>query len=353
VVVAPMCQYAVNDGVAEDWHMIHLGSLALSGAGLLIVEATAVSAKGRISPRDLGLYSDACEAGIARTLGAIRSQSSTPVAIQLGHAGRKASSHTPFDGGAQIRPDEPEGWRTEAPSAIPHGPDDAPPEALDEAGLARVTADFVAAAERAVRLGLQGIELHLAHGYLLHQFLSPLSNQRTDDYGGSIENRARFPLDVFKAVRAATPPEVPVWIRLSATDWAPGGLTLEDAVAACLMFEEAGCAAFHVSSAGLSTAQDIPVGPCYQVHLATAVKDAVSAPVMAVGLITEPAEAEEIVATGAALPRAQARAVRGYPRRARHAASALGAKVEAPRQYWRSAPHGLTPPFSDFAHGQR
>lgn len=353
VVVAPMCQYAVDDGVAADWHMIHLGHLALSGAGLLIVEATAVSAVGRISPRDLGLYSDENEAGLARTLAAVRAHSSTPLAIQLSHAGRKASSDTPFNGGAQIRPDQPEGWRTEAPSPIGHGAGDEPPVALDEAGLERVKADFVASARRAVRLGFQGIELHMAHGYLLHQFLSPLSNQRDDAWGGDLERRMRYPLEVFEAVRAATPGEVPVWVRVSATDWTRGGLEVEDIVALSRKLAAAGCDAIHVSSGGLSTAQQIPIGPGYQIHLATAVRREVSLPVIAVGLITEPQQAEDIVANGEADAVAMARAFLWNPRWPWHAAATLGAEVEGPEQYWRSAPHGVTPPFIGFRHGQR
>lgn len=353
VVVAPMCQYNSPEGTAADWHKVHLGHLSLSGAGLLTLEATAVSAEGRISPRDLGLYSDANEAGLKDALAAVRSMSSMPVAIQLGHAGRKASSRTPFEGGAQIPPDAPDGWRTVAPSAVPHGEGDAPPVALDEAGLARVKAAFVAAAERAARLGLEGIELHMAHGYLLHQFLSPLSNRRNDGYGGGVEGRMRFPLEVFEAVRAAFPAERPVWVRISAVDWAEGGLTVEETIAVCAALKAAGCAAIHVSSGGLSAAQEIPVGPGYQVHLAKAVKAAVGLPTIAVGLVTAPDQAEEIVASGAADAVALARAMLWNPRWPWHAAAALGAKVEGPRQYWRSAPHGVEPPFAGFAHGQR
>lgn len=353
IVVAPMCQYAVDDGSANDWHMAHLGALSHSGAGLLTIEATAVSAEGRISPRDLGLYSDDNEAALARVLTAIRARSEMPVAIQLGHAGRKASSRSPFEGGAQIGAAEPDGWRCVAPSAVPHGPDDEAPEALDEAGLARVREEFVIAAKRSVRLGLDGIELHMAHGYLLHQFLSPLSNQRNDGYGGDIAGRMRFPLEVFEAVRAAVPAETPVWVRLSAVDWAPGGLEIDDTLAVCHALKDAGCDALHVSSGGLSTAQKIPVAPGYQVHLAKAAKQATGLPTIAVGLITEPKQAEEIVASGQADAVAMARAFLWNPRWPWHAAAELGAKVRAPRQYWRSAPMGVEPPFEGFAHGQR
>src|SRR6059058_2542507 len=219
IVIAPMCQYSAVEGSATDWHMIHLGHLALSGAGLMILEATAVSARGRISPEDLGLYSDEDEAALARVVNAIRAYSPIRLSIQLSHAGRKGSSRAPWEGGAQIRPDEPGGWKTEAPSPVPHAADEVPPDALDEAGLARVRDEFAAAAKRAARLGLDGIEVHGAHGYLLHQFLSPIANKRTDEYGGSLENRMRFPLEVYDAVRAVFPAAKPVWMRISATDW--------------------------------------------------------------------------------------------------------------------------------------
>ena len=201
IVIAPMCQYSAEAGCATDWHLIHLGQLALSGAGLLIIEATGVSPEGRISPSDLGLYSDENEAALGRVLSAVRHQSAMPIGIQLGHAGRKASSQVPWEGGALLAPED-GGWQTVAPSAIPHAPHERPPVALDDAGLARVREDFAAAARRAARLGLDLIELHCAHGYLLHQFLSPLSNQRDDDYGGSLENRMRLVLAVFDAVTA-------------------------------------------------------------------------------------------------------------------------------------------------------
>ena len=221
IVVAPMCQYSATDGTAGDWHRVHLGSLALSGAGLLILEATAVSATGRITPQCLGLYSDANEAALADIVRLLRAASPIPLAVQLSHAGRKASSQAPWDGGQQIAPHAPGGWRAEAPSALPHGDSEEAPEALDADGLARVQEAFVQAARRAERIGLQGIELHAAHGYLLHQFLSPLSNRRDDAYGGSLDNRLRFPLAVFDAVKAAV--QIPVWVRVSASDWVEGG----------------------------------------------------------------------------------------------------------------------------------
>src|SRR5690349_4140481 len=207
IVIAPMCQYSAEDGCMTDWHVIHLGHLALSGAALLTIEATAVSQEGRITYADVGLYSDACEAAMGRTLEAVRRWSEMPIAIQLAHAGRKASTEVPWKGGAQFPPDDPRGWQTEAPSAVPFLDTQVPPIALDRAGMTRVRDGFVAAARRAATLGIDGIQLHGAHGYLMHQFLSPLSNRRTDDYGGSLENRMRFPLEVFEAVREAFPAE--------------------------------------------------------------------------------------------------------------------------------------------------
>src|SRR3954463_1328427 len=298
IVIAPMCQYSAIDGSAGDWHMIHLGHLALSGAGLMIIEATAVSPEGRISPQDLGLYSDANEAALARILTAIRAHSTMPVAVQLGHAGRKASSRAPWDGGAQISPYDPMGWKTEAPSPVPHSAEEDVPIALDRAGLDRVRESFVKAAGRATRIGIDGIEIHGAHGYLLHQFLSPLANRRDDEYGGSLENRMRFPIEVFDAVRAVFPPERPVSIRVSGTDWAPGGWDIDQTIVFAKELQARGCSAVHVSSGGLTTAQQIPVGPSYQVPLARAVKAATSLPVIAVGLITAFEQAEAIVRTG-------------------------------------------------------
>ncbi|MDB5466200.1 MAG: putative oxidoreductase, partial [Phenylobacterium sp.] len=223
IVIAPMCQYSAVHGCMTDWHMIHLGHLALSGAALLTIEATAVVPEGRITYGDVGLYSDECEAAMARTLESVRRWSDIPIAIQLGHAGRKASTEVPWKGGGQIPHDHANGWQTVAPSPIPFAETENPPMALDRDGLARVRDAFVAAARRAARLGLDVVQLHGAHGYLLHQFLSPLSNRREDEYGGSLENRMRFPLEVFEAVRAAFPADRPVTLRVSGTDWAPGG----------------------------------------------------------------------------------------------------------------------------------
>jgi 2,4-dienoyl-CoA reductase-like NADH-dependent reductase (Old Yellow Enzyme family) len=353
IIIAPMCQYSADEGSATDWHTIHLGSLSLSGAGLLILEATAVSPEARISPTDLGLYSDDNEAALARVLAAIRHHSKMPVAIQLGHAGRKASSRAPWDGGTQILPTEPNGWQTLAPSAIPHGASEHAPVALDHAGLAKIIEDFIAAAKRAEKLGFQGIELHAAHGYLLHQFLSPLSNHRTDQYGGSLENRLRFPLEIFDHVRAALPKNFPLWVRVSATDWVENGWDLESTIAFAKALESRGAAAIHVSSGGLSPDQKIPLEPGYQVPFAAAIKAAISIPTIAVGLITEPAQAETILAENQADAIALARAMLYDPHWPWHAAAELGAQVTAPKQYWRSQPRQYKTLFHAASHGQR
>jgi 2,4-dienoyl-CoA reductase-like NADH-dependent reductase (Old Yellow Enzyme family) len=346
IVVAPMCQYSADEGVASDWHMIHLGHLALSGAGLLITEATAVSAEGRISPRDLGLYSDAAEAGLARVLAAIRRYAPIAAAVQLAHAGRKASVQVPWEGGAQIAPDAPGGWDAEAPSAVPQVEGSVAPFALDRAGMDRVREDFVATARRAARLGVDGIEIHGAHGYLLHEFLSPISNRREDEYGGSLANRMRFPLEVFDAVRAAFPPERPVWMRVSATDWVPGGWDIEGTVTLSRALKARGCAAIHVTSGGISNKQAIPLTPGYQVPFARQVKAEAGLPTIAVGLITEAEQAEAIIAGGDADAVSLARAMLYDPRWPWHAAATLGAHVSAPPQYLRSQPHGLRDLFN-------
>jgi 2,4-dienoyl-CoA reductase-like NADH-dependent reductase (Old Yellow Enzyme family) len=338
IVIAPMCQYSADDGSATDWHTMHLGTLALSGAGLLILEATAVSREARISPFDLGLYSDRNESALARALAAVRMYSPMPVAVQLAHAGRKASSRPPWEGGGQIPAVDALGWRTVSASALPHAEGEEPPVALDRAGMERVRDDFVAATARAARLGIDGIEIHAAHGYLLHQFLSPVANRRDDEYGGSLENRMRFPLEIFDAVRAAFPRERPVWTRVSATDWVPDGWDIDGTIAFASALRARGCDAVHVSSGGISPAQRIPVGPGYQVPFAARVRAEAGVLSIAVGLITEPEQAEEIIASGQADAISLARGILYDPRWPWHAAAALGASVHAPKQYWRSQP---------------
>ena len=338
IVIAPMCQYSAVDGCMTDWHMIHLGHLALSGAGLLTIEATAVVPEGRISYGDVGLYDDASEEAMARVIESIRRHSDMPIAIQLGHAGRKASTDLPWLGGKQIAPGVVNGWQTVAPTALGFADTDIPPLALSSDDLADLVAAFAAATERAARLGIDAVQIHGAHGYLLHQFLSPLSNRRDDAFGGSFENRVRFPLQVFDAVREAFPAAKPVTMRVSGTDWVEGGWDIDQTIAFSLLLEERGCAAMHVSSGGLDPRQDIPVGPNYQVPLARSVKQATNMPVVAVGLITEPEQAEAIVATDDADMIALARAILYDPRWPWHAAAALGASVLAPNQYLRSQP---------------
>ena len=347
IIIAPMCQYSADEGKATDWHTIHLGHLALSGAALLTIEATAVTPDGRISPRDLGLWSDDTAAALARTLDSVRRWSDMPIAIQLAHAGRKASTRVPWEGGAQIAPHEPGGWQTLAPSPVAFAERDAPPFALDRSGLARIRDAFAAAAQRAARLGIDGVQLHGAHGYLLHEFLSPLANRRDDEYGGSLENRMRFPLEVFDAVRAAFPKGRPVTMRVSGTDWAPGGWDIDQTIAFAQALEARGCSAIHVSSGGLTPAQRILVGPSYQVPLARAVKAATRLPVVAVGLITEFEQAEAIVSTGDADLVAIARAILYNPRWPWHAAAHFGARVKAPNQYLRSQPSRYKDLFGD------
>jgi len=341
IVIAPMCQYSAEDGCMTDWHLIHLGQLALSGAALLTIEATGVTPDGRITYADVGLYDDATEKAMGRVLDGIRKWSDMPIAIQLAHAGRKASTDKPWFGGSQIAPDHENGWQTVSASNIPFNPKYVAPTALDKDGLKRIRDGFADSAKRSARLGIAAAQIHAAHGYLLHQFLSPLSNQRTDEYGGSLENRMRFPLEVFDAVRQAFPSDSAVTVRVSGTDWVPGGWDIDQTVVFAQKLDELGCDAIHVSSGGLHMEQKIPLGPSYQVPLARAVKAAVKMPVVAVGLITEPTQAEAIVSTGDADLIALARTVLYDPRWPWHAAAALGATVSAAPQYLRCQPSQL------------
>jgi 2,4-dienoyl-CoA reductase-like NADH-dependent reductase (Old Yellow Enzyme family) len=340
IVISPMCQYSADNGAATDWHTIHLGSLALSGAGMLCIEATGVEPEGRITPVCLGLWDDRAEAALGRTLAAVRKYSNIPIAIQLAHAGRKASTRAPWDGGTVIAPDAPDGWVTKAPSPLPFHPGAPAPHALDEAGMAQLCDAFAAAARRSDRLGLDAIEVHAAHGYLLHEFLSPISNRREDAFGGSLENRMRFPLQVFEAVRANFPAHKPVGVRVSASDWIEGGWDIGQTIALAKVLAASGADWIDASSGGIDPNQKIPLGPGYQVPFAEALKRAVDIPVFAVGLITEPAQAEAIVAEGKADCVALARAMLFDPHWPWAAARALGASVTAPPQYWRAAPHG-------------
>ncbi|QWG18175.1 NADH:flavin oxidoreductase/NADH oxidase [Bradyrhizobium sediminis] len=337
IMVAPMCQYSAENGEANDWHFTHINSLALSGAAMFCIEATAVEPIGRITPGCLGLWNDATEAALRPILASVRKHSKTAVAMQLAHAGRKASSHTPWDGG-QLIPVSEGGWQAEGPSAVPHKETETPPRAFDAAGLKRVREAFMAAARRAERLGIDALEVHCAHGYLLHQFLSPISNKRGDEYGGSLQNRMRFPLEVFEAVRAAFPASKPVGLRVSATDWVEGGWDLPQTIEFALELKKRGLDWIDVSSGGVSPLQKIPLGPGYQVPLAQAVKQATSLTTIAVGLITEARQAEDIIASGKADMVALARGMLYDPRWGWHAAAELGGEVAAPPQYWRSQP---------------
>jgi 2,4-dienoyl-CoA reductase-like NADH-dependent reductase (Old Yellow Enzyme family) len=351
IVVSPMCQYSSTDGRAAPWHLMHLGSLALSGAGMLCTEATAVEADGRISAADLGLWDDATEAALVPVLAGIRAHAKIPMAMQLAHAGRKATTQVPWDGGHQVTVAQ-GGWRTWAPSALTQRPGEEPPIPLDGAGLARIRDAFVGAARRADRLGFDALEVHAAHGYLLHQFLSPVANQRTDDHGGSLANRMRFPLEVFDAVRAAFPATKPVGVRVSATDWLDHGWDLEQTIAFARQLAERGVDWIDVSSGGISPQQKIAIGPGYHVPFADAIKRATGVTTMAVGLITTAAQAEEILATGKADLVALARAMLYDPHWPWHAAVELGAKVDAPPQYWRATPAGR-PDLFGHPHGTR
>ncbi|WP_445143348.1 NADH:flavin oxidoreductase/NADH oxidase [Dyella sp. Tek66A03] len=338
ILIAPMCQYSAEDGCMNSWHLMHLGQLALSGAALLTIEATAVLPEGRITYADVGLWNDATEAAMRIILDGIRRWSDVRIGIQLNHAGRKASSEVPWKGGGQFLPSDPRGWQTVAPSAVPYSEDAPTPTALSHHDMRDIREAFGKAATRAASLGIDLIQLHSAHGYLLHQFLSPLTNRRDDEYGGSLEGRMRFPLEVFDTIRNAFPSERPVSVRVSGTDWVEGGWTLAETSVFAQELERRGCSAVHVSSGGLHPAQSIPVGPSYQVPLARGVRNAINIPVVAVGLITSYEQAETIVATGDAHMIALARAILYDPRWPWHAAAHLGAQVRAPDQYLRCQP---------------
>ncbi len=347
IVVSPMCQYSAEDGCATDWHLIHLGQFALSGAGLLILEATGVEPVGRISPACLGLYDDATEAALRRVVEAIRRWSPMPLGIQLGHAGRKASTRPSWEvRGERTRWLLPAdgGWATVGPSALPFGPGWPTPGELDAAGMDRIVAAFAQAASRTARLGLDLIEIHGAHGYLISSFLSPLANRRKDDHGGSLENRMRFPLRIAAAVREAFTPDRPVGMRFNGTDWADGGITPEEAVAFARALREVRLDYCDVSSGGNAEVR-IPLAPGYQVPFAERVRRESGMATMAVGLIREPEQAEAVIAGGRADLVALGRAMLHDPRWPWHAAEALGASVQVAPQYWRGATRAGVPHF--------
>lgn len=337
IVVSPMCQYSSVDGCATDWHIAHLGMLANSGAGLVVVEATHVERHGRITHGCMGLYSDESEAALKRVIDFCRRAGNAKFGIQLAHAGRKASSQRPWEGAGALRPDQ-DPWETIAPSALPFGPGWHTPRAMTANDFDRVRGAFVAAAERAVRIGFDAIELHMAHGYLAHSFMSPLSNQRTDEYGGSAEKRMRFPRTIAEAVRQVVPRTVALGARITGSDWVDGGLTAADAVFCAKTLKAAGFDYVDVSSGGISADARNPTAPGYNVEIAEQVR-ATGIATRTVGLIMTPQQAEAIVADGKADMVALARAVLDDPHWAWHAASALGADVKRPNQYMRAAPN--------------
>ena len=340
IVVAPMCQYTASDGMPGNWHLVHLGQFAISGPGLVFVEATGVEPEGRISPGDTGLWSDEHEAAFRPIVDFFRAYGSGRIGMQLAHAGRKASVNVPWRGGAPLKPEE-GAWQTVAPSAVPYADGWHTPEALGDNALKRVRDAFVAATERSLRLDFDVIEIHSAHGYLLHQFLSPISNKREDRYGGSLENRMRFPLEIFEAVREAWPDDRPLGVRFSATDWVEGsGWHVPEAIEYARALHARGCDFVDVSSGGNSPLQEIRVGPGYQTRFAAEIKRAVpDLTVIAVGKITDPVQAETILQSGQADMVALARGITYDSRWAWHAAEALGDNRAAfPAQYARSHP---------------
>jgi 2,4-dienoyl-CoA reductase-like NADH-dependent reductase (Old Yellow Enzyme family) len=339
IVVAPMCQYSADDGCANDWHLQHWMQYAFSGAGLFMVEATAVERHGRITHGCLGLYSDANEAAAKRTLDAARrvAAGGTRFGIQIGHAGRKASAQRPWEGGKALGPDA-DPWTAMAPSAVPFDQGWPAPRPIEAHDFRRIRAAFVLAVERAIRVGFEVIELHGAHGYLLHSFLSPVANRRTDEYGGSLENRMRFPLEVAQAVRDAVPAGVALGMRLSVTDWSADGLTVEDSVIFARRLKALGFDFVCASSGGITPAIKVPVAPGYQVPLAERIRKEAGIATRAVGLIVDPDGANRIVAEGKADMVAMARAFLDNPRWVWHAAQRLGAPVQYPPQYDRLRP---------------
>lgn len=340
VFVSPMCQYSSQDGLANDWHLVHLGSRAVGGAGLVIAEATAVQPNGRISPQDLGLWSDAHIAPLARVTHFIHEQGSI-AGIQLAHAGRKASTHRPWDGQGELGV-EAGGWSdVVAPSAVPFSDTYPTPQALSLHGIAEVTAAFVAAARRAQAAGFRVVELHAAHGYLLHEFMSPLSNTRTDAYGGSFDNRIRLTLDVVRALRGVWPEGNPFFVRLSATDWADGGWDVEECVDLARRLAREGVDLIDCSSGGNAAHQRIPAGPGYQTPFAARIRAEAGVATGAVGMITSPHQAEHILATGQADAVLLARELLRDPYWPLHAAHALGVETPWPAQYLRAAPGRL------------
>ncbi len=336
VFVSPMCQYSCEDGMPNDWHLVHLGSRAVGGAGLVASEATAVSAVGRISPGDTGIWSEAQVPAWRRIAAFVAEQGAVP-GIQLAHAGRKASTRAPWQQAGALAPDE-GGWQPMAPSPLRFDDASPVPREMTGADMESVRSQFAAAAVRALAAGFRAVELHMAHGYLGHEFLSPLSNARTDGYGGVLENRMRFPLEVTEAVRAVWPSELPLLVRISATDWADGGWTADEAVEFARRLKRAGVDLVDCSSGGLVPHARVPVGPGYQTPFAARIRAEAGVATGAVGMITDPAQAEQIVATGHADAVLLARQLLREPYWPLRAARELGADVAWPVQYARAKP---------------
>jgi 2,4-dienoyl-CoA reductase-like NADH-dependent reductase (Old Yellow Enzyme family) len=339
--VSPMCEYSSHDGFAADWHLVHLGARAQGGAGLVILEASAVTPEGRISSADLGIWKDEHIPNLQRIAAFIHSQGAR-AGIQLAHAGRKGSMSAPFTGERLLQPSE-GGWQPVAPSALAFSPAYAVPQALDQPGIDAVVEAFRLAAHRAFKAGFDLVEIHAAHGYLLHQFLSPLANKRADAYGGSFENRTRLALQVVDAVRAAWPAHLPVLVRISATDWAERGWNVDESVQLARLFREHGVDLVDCSSGGMVPNAQIPLGPGYQVEFAARIRSEAGIPTAAVGLITDPTQANAIVAQGQADLVLLAREMLRDPYWPLHAAAALGDAVSWPPQYLRAAPHRSSP----------
>ncbi|MGH8148040.1 MAG: NADH:flavin oxidoreductase/NADH oxidase [Rhodanobacteraceae bacterium] len=334
IVVSPMCQYSAPDGVPTDWHLVHLGSRAVGGAGLVFTEAASISPEGRISPDDAGIWNDDQAAAWARIVAFIKQQGAA-AGIQLAHAGRKASTAAPWHGGKPLSAEQ-GAWTPVAPSAIAFDDGYQAPIALDAAGIAKIKDDFRAAAQRSRKAGFEVVELHAAHGYLLHEFLSPLSNTRSDEYGGTLENRARLLREVIAAVREAWPAPMPLWVRVSATDWTPGGWDIDECVQLARMLKDDGVDLIDCSSGGNVPHAKIPVAPGYQVPFAARIRRDAGIATGAVGLITDAQQADAILARGDADTVVIARELLRDPYFARRAARELGADINVPVQYARA-----------------
>jgi|SRR5579859_6407696 len=334
IAVSSMCEYSSDDGFADDWHLVHLGCRAVGGAGLVMTEATAVTALGRITPSDLGIYKDEHIANLARIAAFIKRHGAVP-GMQLAHAGRKGSCRVPWEGGAPLPPEE-GAWRTVAPSPLPFNATDPVPAELSQPEIRAIVEAFAAAARRALAAGFEVIEIHGAHGYLIHEFASPLSNHRNDEYGGSLENRIRFPLEAAAAVRAAWPEHLPLFVRISATDWKEGGWTLDDSVALAARLKDQGADLIDCSSGGTAPDAKVPFGPAFQTPFAERIRRETGIRTGAVGLITEARQADEIIRAGRADLVLMAREFLRDPYWPLHAARTLGVDVAPPVQYSRA-----------------